>query len=77
MIGSTPATSGKVIISTTHGDLDVELYCNECPKTTKNFIQLCLAHRYDNCNIFKIIPQSFIVTGDPTNSGEGGEAYES
>ena len=33
-----PPTSAKIIITTTHGELEVELWANECPKTCRNFI---------------------------------------
>ena len=36
-----PPTSGKVVLTTDCGDIDIELWCKECPKACRNFIQLC------------------------------------
>lgn len=33
-----PPTSGKIIIDTSHGELEVELWCKEIPRGCKNFI---------------------------------------
>ena len=32
----------QVVICTSFGDIDVELWCKECPKACRNFIQLAL-----------------------------------
>jgi peptidyl-prolyl cis-trans isomerase SDCCAG10 len=37
---SQPATKGKVILKTSGGDLEIELWPKECPKACRNFIQL-------------------------------------
>ncbi len=57
-----PPTKGKVVIHTSKGDLDVELWANECPKTCRNFVQLCLERYYDNTIFHKII-HGFIIQG--------------
>jgi peptidyl-prolyl cis-trans isomerase SDCCAG10 len=70
-----PPTKGKVVIHTskgymhmyvtlaTHlGDLDVELWSQECPKTCRNFVQLCLEGYYNNTIFHKVI-HDFIVQG--------------
>jgi hypothetical protein len=36
-----PPTTGKVVLTTDCGDIDIELWCKECPKACRNFIQLC------------------------------------
>ncbi|KAJ3305831.1 Peptidyl-prolyl isomerase cwc27 [Kappamyces sp. JEL0829] len=36
-----PATKGKVILKTSGGDLEIELWPKECPKACRNFVQLC------------------------------------
>ncbi|XP_054161388.1 spliceosome-associated protein CWC27 homolog [Oppia nitens] len=69
-----PPTNGKVLLKTSVGDIDIELWSRECPKTCRNFIQLCLEGYYDN-NIFHRLVKGFIVqTGDPTGTGMGGES---
>jgi peptidyl-prolyl cis-trans isomerase SDCCAG10 len=35
-----PPTNGKVVLTTTHGDIDIELWPKEAPKAVRNFVQL-------------------------------------
>ncbi|XP_063709733.1 spliceosome-associated protein CWC27 homolog [Culicoides brevitarsis] len=69
-----PPTSGKVLLKTTVGDIDVELWSRECPKACRNFIQLCMEGYYNN-TIFHRLVKGFIVQGgDPDGDGHGGES---
>ena len=69
-----PPTSGKVILETNYGNIDIELFTLEAPKSCKNFIQHCLNKYYNGCIFFKIFKNFMIQTGDPTNTGNGGES---
>lgn len=61
-------------MKTTVGDIDVELWSKETPKTCRNFIQLCLEGYY-NGTIFHRLVKGFIVQGgDPNGDGTGGES---
>lgn len=60
---SEPPTSGRVIFETTHGPLDIQLWCRECPSTTRFFLQLCLDGFYDNMLFHRIVPSFLIQTG--------------
>ncbi|XP_018328412.1 uncharacterized protein LOC108739157 [Agrilus planipennis] len=69
-----PPTSGKVLLKTTVGDIDVELWAKETPKACRNFIQLCMEGYYDG-TIFHRVVKGFIVQGgDPSGDGTGGES---
>ncbi|XP_067643740.1 spliceosome-associated protein CWC27 homolog [Eurosta solidaginis] len=69
-----PPTSGKVLMKTTAGDIDIELWSRECPKACRNFIQLCMEGYY-NGTIFHRVVKGFIVQGgDPNGDGTGGES---
>lgn len=69
-----PPTSGKVLIHTTVGDIDVELWSKETPRACRNFIQLCMEGYY-NGTIFHRVVKGFIVQGgDPEGTGHGGES---
>jgi peptidyl-prolyl cis-trans isomerase SDCCAG10 len=57
---------------TSHGELEIELWANECPKTCRNFIQLCLEGYYDDTIFHRLIPGFMIQGGDPTGTGNGG-----
>ncbi len=64
----------SVVIETTLGDLTVDLFTKERPKTCLNFVKLCKAKKY-NMNLFHMVQPSFIAqTGDPTGTGRGGES---
>lgn len=69
-----PSTSGKVIITTSFGEIEVELWTKEAPVTCRNFIQKCYDGYYDNCIFHRIIKDFMIQTGDPTGTGKGGES---
>ncbi|XP_008809297.2 peptidyl-prolyl cis-trans isomerase CYP57 [Phoenix dactylifera] len=69
-----PPTKGKVVVNTTLGPLDIELWPKEASKAVRNFVQLCLEGYYDR-TIFHRVIKSFIVQGgDPTGTGSGGES---
>ncbi|MBA0568223.1 hypothetical protein Golob_005731 [Gossypium lobatum] len=69
-----PPTKGKVIINTTYGPLDIELWPKEAPKAVRNFVQLCLEGYFDNTTFHRIIKGFLVQGGDPTGSGTGGES---
>ncbi|KAF3015937.1 heme binding [Neopestalotiopsis sp. 37M] len=61
-----------VLLSTTMGDITVELYTTHAPKTCKNFAELARRNYYDGCVVHRIITDFMIQTGDPTGTGRGG-----
>ena len=72
-----PPTTGKVVMKTTVGDIDLELWTKEAPKACRNFIQLCMEGYYDDTIFHRIIKGFIAQGGDPTGTGEGGESiYE-
>ncbi|PLW56749.1 hypothetical protein PCANC_01713 [Puccinia coronata f. sp. avenae] len=66
---------GYVKISTTLGDLNVELYCDRAPRTCYNFFMLARKGYYDDTEFHRLIPGFMIQGGDPTGTGKGGESY--
>ncbi|KAI0085779.1 cyclophilin-like domain-containing protein [Irpex rosettiformis] len=67
-------TRGRVIIDTTAGEIDVELWSKETPKTCRNFIQLAMEGYYDGVIFHRIVPNFLVQTGDRTGTGSGGES---
>jgi peptidyl-prolyl cis-trans isomerase-like 3 len=61
-------------IHTSHGDLKIELYCDNTPKTSKNFLALCAMGYYDKTIFHRNIKGFIIQGGDPTGSGKGGQS---
>uniref|UniRef100_A0A8C5JWI0 Spliceosome-associated protein CWC27 homolog n=1 Tax=Jaculus jaculus TaxID=51337 RepID=A0A8C5JWI0_JACJA len=69
-----PPTNGKVLLKTTAGDIDIELWSKEAPKACRNFVQLCLEAYYDNTIFHRVVPGFIVQGGDPTGTGTGGES---
>ncbi|XP_028836254.1 spliceosome-associated protein CWC27 homolog isoform X2 [Denticeps clupeoides] len=69
-----PPTNGKILIKTSAGDIDVELWSKETPKACRNFIQLCMEGYYDGTIFHRVVPEFIIQGGDPTGTGTGGES---
>ncbi|XP_054153558.1 RING-type E3 ubiquitin-protein ligase PPIL2-like [Oppia nitens] len=65
---------GYVRFVTNFGDLNLELYCDQTPKTCHNFLKLCKSEYY-NDNIFHRLIKNFMIqSGDPTGTGKGGQS---
>ena len=67
-----PATSGKVVLETTKGSVEIELWTKEMPLACRNFIQLCLEGYYNNTIFHRVIKGFMVQGGDPTGTGSGG-----
>ncbi|XP_050802991.1 spliceosome-associated protein CWC27 homolog isoform X6 [Gopherus flavomarginatus] len=64
----------QVLLKTTAGDIDIELWSKEAPKACRNFIQLCMEGYYDNTIFHRVVPDFIVQGGDPTGTGSGGES---
>uniref|UniRef100_A0A8C8S4A6 Spliceosome-associated protein CWC27 homolog n=1 Tax=Pelusios castaneus TaxID=367368 RepID=A0A8C8S4A6_9SAUR len=69
-----PTGPGDVLLKTTAGDIDIELWSKEAPKACRNFIQLCMEGYYDNTIFHRVVPDFIVQGGDPTGTGSGGES---
>jgi cyclophilin family peptidyl-prolyl cis-trans isomerase len=65
----------RVKISTTAGDLVIELFENEAPNTVANFISLVEKGFYTGTPFHRVIGGFMAQGGDPTGSGRGGPGY--
>src|SRR4029450_9441231 len=64
-VAPVPATAKgnpMVLISTSQGDIKVELYADKAPETAKNFLAYVNAGYYDNTIFHRVIP-GFMVQG--------------
>ncbi|KAG2011189.1 peptidyl-prolyl cis-trans isomerase [Coprinopsis cinerea AmutBmut pab1-1] len=68
-------TKGRVIIETTFGEIDIELWAKETPKACRNFIALALEGYYDGVIFHRVVPGFLAQTGDRTGTGNGGESF--
>lgn len=58
-----------MLLETSLGDIVIDLFPSECPKTCKNFVRLCQLKYFHGC-LFHSVTKGFIVqTGDPTFGG--------
>src|SRR5579863_5872945 len=60
---------------TTLGDITLELFDADAPKTVENFRKLAGDGFYDGVIFHRVIPDFMIQGGDPTGTGSGGPGY--
>lgn len=63
-----------MLLKTTVGDIDIELWAKETPKTCRNFIQLCMEGYYDGTIFHRVVKDFIVQGGDPHGDGTGGES---
>jgi peptidyl-prolyl cis-trans isomerase SDCCAG10 len=63
---------GKVLLRTSLGDIDIELFSKEAPLAARNFVQLCMEGYFDNSPVHRVIKDFMAQMGDPTGTGSGG-----
>ena len=61
-------------LSTTLGDIKVQLFPEQAPKTVENFVGLIKKGYYDGIIFHRVINEFMIQGGDPTGTGMGGES---
>ncbi len=66
----------NVKIETTLGDITLELFDSEAPKTVENFVTLAKKGFYDGVIFHRVISGFMIQGGDPTGTGRGGPGYQ-
>uniref|UniRef100_A0A667XAZ6 Spliceosome-associated protein CWC27 homolog n=1 Tax=Myripristis murdjan TaxID=586833 RepID=A0A667XAZ6_9TELE len=67
-------TNKLVLLKTSAGDIDIELWSKEAPKACRNFVQLCMEGYYDGTLFHRVVPDFIVQGGDPTGYGTGGES---
>ncbi len=70
------------VIETSKGNIKLELFTNDAPKTVENFMKLTNENFYDGIKFHRVISDFMIQTGDPlskddnpANDGTGGPGY--
>ncbi len=65
----------RCIIKTQKGDMFVELYDQDAPKTVDNFVKLAQSGFYNGLTFHRVIPNFVIQGGCPKGDGTGGPGY--
>jgi len=66
----------QATISTNRGDIVLELYEEQTPKTVGNFVTLSEKGYYDGLTFHRVINNFMIQGGCPTGTGTGGPGYQ-
>ena len=65
----------RVLLKTTAGDIELELFENEAPNTVLNFITLVEKGFYNGLKFHRVLPAFMAQGGDPKGDGSGGPGY--
>jgi len=68
------ASASAATIHTVKGDIAIELYPQDAPKTVMNFATLAKAGYYNGLTFHRVEPGFVIQGGDPNGNGTGGES---
>jgi peptidyl-prolyl cis-trans isomerase B (cyclophilin B) len=69
-------TGHYAIIDTDRGEVVLELYAAEAPKTVANFEKLSKDGFYNKLTFHRVEPGFVVQGGDPAGNGTGGPGYE-
>jgi len=64
------------VVKTSEGDITLELFARDAPKTVNNFVFLARQGYYGDVIFHRVIDGFMIQTGDPTGTGTGGPGYK-
>jgi cyclophilin family peptidyl-prolyl cis-trans isomerase len=64
----------QIVLTTDKGDITINLFPEDAPKTVKNFVTLGKRGYYNNAIWHRVIKAFVIQSGDPTGTGQGGES---
>lgn len=64
------------VIETDRGNIELEFFPKEAPKTVNNFVFLANQGFYDGVIFHRVISDFVIQGGDPTGTGRGGPGYQ-
>ncbi|MBT8378360.1 MAG: peptidylprolyl isomerase [Ignavibacteria bacterium] len=62
------------VVNTNMGEIEIELYAEQTPKTVENFVGLAEKGYYDGIIFHRVIADFMIQGGDPTGTGRGGNS---
>ena len=65
----------KAVIKTHRGDIHIDFFDQDAPKTVENFVKLARSGFYNGLNFHRVIPNFVIQGGCPKGNGSGGPGY--
>src|SRR5919106_1075200 len=65
----------QMTMTTNHGDIVLELFDEDAPKTVDNFRKLAEDGFYDGLIFHRVIPEFMVQGGCPEGTGTGGPGY--
>lgn len=65
----------RAVIQTSMGDITVDLFQAESPRTVNNFVFLAREGFFDGLIFHRVVKDFMIQTGDPRGDGTGGPGY--
>jgi cyclophilin family peptidyl-prolyl cis-trans isomerase len=65
----------QAVLHTSEGDVELELFPDDAPKTVDNFTKLAADGFYDGLIFHRVIPDFMIQGGCPLGTGTGGPGY--
>jgi cyclophilin family peptidyl-prolyl cis-trans isomerase len=69
------AADDRVVITTTHGKIVIDLFEDDTPGHAKNFKKLAGEGFYNGVTFHRVIPGFMAQGGDPDGTGRGGPGY--
>jgi len=73
--GEDPMKGNTAVFDTSMGTFRIELFINEAPLTTANFMKLVNQGFYNGLKFHRVIAGFMIQGGDPNGDGTGGPGY--
>jgi peptidyl-prolyl cis-trans isomerase B (cyclophilin B) len=71
-----PAKAYAAVIKTNRGDIELDLFTAEAPKTVNNFVFLARDKYFDGLTFHRVIPGFVAQGGCPHGTGTGGPGYK-
>lgn len=70
-----PKTGSGLLITTERGEIEIELWNDEHPRTAGNLWSLAKRGYFDGQTFHRVVPDFVVQGGDPRGDGEGGPGY--
>lgn len=64
----------SVLLTTSVGEIVIDLFIEECPQACENFLKLCAIKYYHQSLIYNVQANYIVQMGDPTGTGRGGSS---